>query len=164
MFPSHDPREREREMECPEMRDVLGLIVMKLPFRDKCSFAGSCRLLRGIVLAMDPQYQEKLDIVTRNIYYGFIDACQGGFRDLVEYFIENGAWDWNLGMSSAAIGGHRDLVDFFIDKGANDWVRGMLYAIRGGHRDLVDFFIEEKGACDWNWGMMNAAQGVIKVL
>ncbi len=43
-------------------------------------------------------------------------------------------------MYGAAEGGHKDLVEFFIEKGAKDWNQGMLDAREGGHIDLVEFF------------------------
>jgi hypothetical protein len=79
-------------------------------------------------------------------------VAEKGRIDLVDFFIEKGADDWNWGMRGAARGGHKELVDFFIEKGANDWDWGMYGAAEGGHKELVDFFIE-KGANNWNWGM-----------
>ena len=67
-------------------------------------------------------------------------AAKGGYKDLVEFFIQKGADNWNYGMIGAAEGGSLDLVKFFIDKGANNWNMGMFYAKRGGHKDLVEFF------------------------
>jgi len=72
--------------------------------------------------------------------FGMEGAAEGGYRDLVDFFIEKGADNWNWGMNGAARGGHRDLVQFFIEKGADSWDNGMFYAARGGHKDLVDFF------------------------
>jgi hypothetical protein len=40
-------------------------------------------------------------------------------------------------MWHAAKGGHKELVDFFIQKGANDWNKGMANAAIGGHRILL---------------------------
>jgi hypothetical protein len=43
-------------------------------------------------------------------------------------------------MVGAAEGGHKELVDFFIEKGADNWNLGMEGSIEGGHRELVNFF------------------------
>jgi hypothetical protein len=67
-------------------------------------------------------------------------VAEKGDKDLVEFFIQKGAKNWNWGMGGAALGGHRDLVDFFIQKGANMWNFGMSGAERGGHKDLINFF------------------------
>jgi len=48
-------------------------------------------------------------------------------------------------MMGAALGGHLELVEFFIEMGANDWNSGMTGAARGRHKELVKFFIS-KGA------------------
>ena len=72
-------------------------------------------------------------------------------------------YNLNDAMAMGAKGGHKELVEFFIEKGADEWNEGMEYAARGGHKDLVDFFIS-KGATDWNWGMNNAAKGGHKEL
>jgi hypothetical protein len=47
-------------------------------------------------------------------------------------------------MTAAAGEGHKDLVQFFMDKGADNWDRAMAEASRGGHRDLVLFFIQKE--------------------
>jgi hypothetical protein len=60
---------------------------------------------------------------------------------MIQYFIEKGANDWNLGMRCAANKGHSHLVKYFIGEGA----------AQGGHLDLVKFFIQ-KGASDYNAG------------
>ena len=67
-------------------------------------------------------------------------AAKGGHLDLVKFFIEKGAKNWNLGMEGAAIGGHMEFVKFFIEKGARDWNSGMYGAAIGGHVELVEFF------------------------
>ena len=63
---------------------------------------------------------------------------------------------YNEAMKYAAQGGSLDLVKFFIDKGAKNWDYGMEGAAQGGSLDLVKFFID-KGAKDWEWGMNGAA-------
>jgi hypothetical protein len=84
------------------------------------------------------------------------------YINLIDFFIEKGANNWNLGMCGAAEGGHKELIDFFIEKGARDWNDGMREAEKG-HKELVDFFIK-KGADKWNLGMYNAAFGGHKEL
>ena len=43
-------------------------------------------------------------------------------------------------MRGAAEGGWLDLVKFFINKGAKNWEWGMIGAAQGGHKDLIEFF------------------------
>ena len=99
-----------------------------------------------------------LDLVKGNYNTAMKLVAQGGHQDLVDFFISEGADNWDWGMQVAARGGHQELVDFFISKGARDWNMGMRGAAQGGHRDLVDFFIS-KGARYWNSGMEGAEQG-----
>ena len=98
-----------------------------------------------------------------DVNYGMYGAAGGGNKELVEFFIHKGAWDWNWGMRGAAEGGYKELVDLFVKKGANDWNYGMYGAAQGGHKELVDLFVK-KGANDWNGGMYNAAYGGNKEL
>ena len=46
-------------------------------------------------------------------------------------------------MLGAAEGGHKDLVDFFISQGANNWKLGLSYAKKSGNPEIIKFF-EEK--------------------
>ena len=85
------------------------------------------------------------------------EAAIEGDRELVEFFIEKGATEWDWGLQSASKGGHRELVEFFIGKGATDWNWALYGASKGGHRELVEFFIEEKGATNWHGGLVGAA-------
>jgi hypothetical protein len=71
---------------------------------------------------------------------GCMEHQEGGHKELVDFFIEKGANDWDDGMYGAAEGGHKELVDFFIQKGADWWNGGMYGAAKGGHKELVDFF------------------------
>ncbi len=66
-----------------------------------------------------------------------------GHRDLIEFFISQGANDCNRGMYGAAVGGKKDSVEFFISQGANDWNLGMHGAAIKGHKDLIEFFISQ---------------------
>lgn len=52
---------------------------------------------------------------------------------------------WNVGLIGASIGGHRDLIDFFIDKGAENFNSALIGSIAGKNLDIVKFLIS-KGA------------------
>jgi len=79
-------------------------------------------------------------------------------KDLVLYFVSQGANDWNWGMCGAACGGHLDLVLYFVSQRANDWNASMCWAAKGGHMDLVLYFVSQ-GANEWNCGMRGATYG-----
>jgi hypothetical protein len=75
---------------------------------------------------------------------GLEEAAKNGHVDLVEYFVSQGANDWNLGMSGAALGGHMHLVKYFVSRGANDWNWTLLAAAEGGHMDIVEYFVSKR--------------------
>lgn len=77
--------------------------------------------------------------------HGLYECSKRGLKDGVDFYIRQGANDWNYGMRGAAQGGYRDLVDLFISKGADCWNGGMYYAAYGGQPELVEFFFN-KGA------------------
>jgi len=74
------------------------------------------------------------------------ELAKGGMKniDLIQFFIQKGADNWDLGMEAAAEGGHKDLVQFFIEKGANYWNWGMHYAEVGGYKEIVEFFVQKQ--------------------
>lgn len=98
-----------------------------------------------------------------NIFYKFIDgqrrlnnilynASLLGNREAIDYLIEKGANDWDIGMHGAIINNDRDLINFFITKGARLWNYAMEVAAKMDNLDLVNFFIE-KGTKDWDIGL-----------
>src|SRR3989344_4264525 len=71
---------------------------------------------------------------------GMCDAAKGGHKELVEFFIQKGANDWNWGMRCAAEGGHKELVDLFVKNGANEWNDGLSWS---NSTNLKIFFIDQ---------------------
>lgn len=94
---------------------------------------------------------------------GLVGATLVGHRKFVEFFISNGASDWDGGLRAAARSGCRDLVDLFISNGATQLNWGLMGAAEGGHRDLVDLFISKHESGDyvinWDWGVQGAVKG-----
>lgn len=86
--------------------------------------------------------------------WGMKYAAKGGHKDIIDFFISQGANDWNGGMSGASYG-HNELVDFFISQGANNWNTCMCIAAYNNHVDLVYLFIS-KGADDFDAGLRHA--------
>jgi hypothetical protein len=74
-----------------------------------------------------------------------IGACYGGHMDIVVLAIENGANDWNYGLSEACKGGHMEIALFMIDNGANHWDLGMEGCCISGNVELAQLMIG-KGA------------------
>ena len=60
--------------------------------------------------------------------------------DQSKQYLESLSQAPNKGLEQAAKDGDLDLVYFFIEKGADEWDEGMRCAASGGHMDLVKFF------------------------
>jgi hypothetical protein len=74
-----------------------------------------------------------------------VNACYGGYKELVLLMIDKGASDWNGGLAMACDGGSMELALLMIDKGAWDWNRGIIHACKKGYRELVILMLA-KGA------------------
>ena len=61
-------------------------------------------------------------------------------------------------LQEACQGGHLDVVQLLMEKGATDWNWGLVCACRGGHVEIVKLMIDN-GANNWNWGMGEACYG-----
>ena len=108
----------------------------------------------------DPFSKNVKDKLSRKIRLnrGMRNSAKGGHKNLINYFVSEGADYWNGGLVGAAEAGRKDLIDFFISKGANFWDGGLHGAAKAGRKDLVHFFIK-KGADDWIRAIRGAALG-----
>lgn len=85
------------------------------------------------------------------------------FSLLLIKYLDLAQGDYNKAMFLATKDGNKDLVDYFITQGANEWNEALLNAALGGHKDLVDFFISkasefwEEGEERWEEAMFYAA-------
>jgi len=76
--------------------------------------------------SVNPQFQRcTRSLIIINVI-NFTLACQQGNSDLITWFIQHGANDWNSGLRGACLGGHLELVELMILKGANHWNTGLL--------------------------------------
>ena len=71
---------------------------------------------------------------------GLIRATNGGYEDLVNFFISKGADQFNTALVDAAYIGNNKLIDLFISKGANDWENSLLQAKVKRNEELIQFF------------------------
>ena len=94
----------------------------------------------------------------RDFDAGLSGAVEGNHMKLVEYFVEKGATDFNGGLAGAARIGNQKMVDYFIKQGADDWEYAMASAAAGGQERFVDFFHGNYGAKD----VQRAAQAAAK--
>ena len=80
--------------------------------------------------------------------------------DLINFFINKGVDkdDLNWAMEEAAKAGDKKLIEFLIDKGADDWNRGMLRAIESGKLSLVKYFVIKGANHHWDTGLRYSAR------
>ncbi len=129
--------------------------------QDRCKLSSTCHYFRNLYHIGDPDLDKKKEMMRKNRgrpEYGLVEAAGINYMDLVGFFVEKGATDWDWAMQSAAKGGHAELVRFFVEKGATNWNWAMLWASECGHAELVRFFAE-KGATDWNSCIHAAERG-----
>ncbi len=72
-------------------------------------------------------------------------ACKKNDRKTVEYLLNrrNVHTGYYNELKIACKGGHIELVQLMIEKGATDWNWGLLGACRGGHMEIVKLMIEK---------------------
>ena len=67
-------------------------------------------------------------------------AC--GNLNLVQFFVERGADDFNGAMEYAAYYGYLYIIKWLVEQGADDSNMGLIYANMGGHQEIVQYFKE----------------------
>lgn len=87
-------------------------------------------------------------------------AAYGGHKEVINYILELKGSEINpeSGMLGAAKGGNLELVKFFAERGAHDWQAAMRFALKSGNLELVKFFLE-KGVDNLQKNFYNAASG-----
>ncbi len=92
---------------------------------------------------------------------GLIFSIEGRNPELIKYFIDKGANDWDNALSEAIRIGDIKLINFFITKGAKRWNSALRDAAETGKRELVDFFVD-KGARNFSGALAAAETGGYK--
>ena len=82
-----------------------------------------------------------------NPEYGLSGSAYSGNKEMVDFFLEEGAENLNLALQMASAGNQKEMIDYLFFKGANDLNSGLIGATIGQNLDLINFFIE-KGADD----------------
>ena len=91
------------------------------------------------------RYEYLLSIDPNN---GLFYSADVGNLELVNYFINRGARNYNLAARTAAKQGHIKIVNQMLQLGANDYNGVMITAAARGHRDIVDQMLQ-RGATDY---------------
>ena len=74
---------------------------------------------------------------------------------MIEYAIENGANNWNMGLDGACEGGHMKIVIDMVGQGATRYNFAFEKACWNGHLDVVKYIVE-CGATDYKKGLRSA--------
>jgi len=86
-------------------------------------------------------------------------AAKGGYKDLIDYFIQQGANHWLESLSQSILAGNDDLIEFFLEKALansgedDDWSVPLRSALKVGNLDLFKLF-SEKDIDEEEWGML----------
>lgn len=75
---------------------------------------------------------------------GLFGAAVAQDRDMIDYFLEKGAQDYNLAFEAASIVGNLQLLKFFEELGASDWASAFFGAVADGHLDVVQYILQKK--------------------
>ena len=76
-------------------------------------------------------------------------------------YMKSGYWNWNSALIGACRGGYRELIDLCVANGADDWNGALEAACRCGHRELIDFCVAN-GATNWGGAFWCARTDAIK--
>ena len=75
-------------------------------------------------------------VVDCEFAYGLYYAAKKGYKDLIDFNIGKGTRHWNMGLYGAVMGNKPQLVKFFIDKGAWNYDWALLYVSTKGYSDI----------------------------
>lgn len=79
---------------------------------------GNARIVKFII-------RNSINDMDDAIYNSFCVACFEGNLEILKLLISTGhEFDWNKGLLNACSGGYVEMVEFVISKGGNDWNRG----------------------------------------
>ena len=77
-----------------------------------------------------------------NQFNELFEACRGKHRKLVDWLIENGAYDWNRGLMGACESGDMSLMKLMIERGATNIDHGLARACEMGHVEQSKYLLE----------------------
>lgn len=89
---------------------------------------------------------------------GLLWAVENNSIILAQYFILNGAKNFDRAMAEAARNGNIKIVELMLRQGAKNFDRAMAEAAENGHVKIVLLMLK-KGAKTYNWAMTRAAYG-----
>jgi hypothetical protein len=97
------------------------------------------------------QAQHQTAETKRALWRLFSGACEGGYSELVDLLIANGAESWRSGATSACRGNHFDIAKRLVDRSydaISSWNACLMGASLGGHQELVDTILAHRGTSE----------------
>lgn len=127
-----------------------------------CKYAkkGDWRMVRFIMLKAKGDWGPGL-VEEDVMMAGLMGAARGGHLDLVQFFVERGADDWDFAIEAAARGGDGKIIAFILEKSKGNFNPGcgLCGAARSGRLELVKFFLALPKARPHNSPILAAARG-----
>ena len=80
-----------------------------------------------------------IDLGATNFDWAMSFAAGGGYLDVIKYLIGLGATDLENAMASASAGGHLAVVKYLVELGATNFGNAMYEATEGGHTDIIEY-------------------------
>lgn len=119
---------------------------------------------------------DKKIIKTPNYWNKGLDgAAEGGHLELVQFFIDKGAWDYNTGLIQGAFSGNIEIVQLMIDKlkaptwgSYCNWNNALIAAVKSSNIEIVQLIINNAGnkITEWDicleWAARNGDLEIIK--
>lgn len=76
-------------------------------------------------------------------------ACKNGMTSIIDFLIEQGTENWNVGLRGACMGGHFTIAQRMIELGATKLSDAIVYACRSRNTELIDYLLM-KGATSFD--------------
>lgn len=73
---------------------------------------------------------------------GLFGACEGGFREIIDFMIQKGADNLNQGIASAALSGHIHIIQYLLSLGGNLSSHALEVAVRGNQLATVKYLLD----------------------
>lgn len=91
--------------------------------------------------------------------YAMATAAKFGKLNIVNYLLEQGYTNYNIGLQNAAETANREIMDMMITLGATNFCTALYHAASGGHYDIVMEMVNKiTRVYDVNSAMINAAR------
>lgn len=114
----------------------------------------------GIVTFIENDGDDGNNEAVKSIFnYILMGSCYNGKHHIIKFAVDNGANNWNMGMTFACFDNHIEAIKLMVQYGANDWDRGLhTTCCRNRNNTITEsmLYMIEKGASNWNECLLSA--------